>query len=47
MATVHETAIIGSGVSFGEQSRREQTAVVEFRGGRVHGFEVPASDSLD
>ena len=38
---------LGSGVSFGERPRREQRAVVEFRGGRVYGFEVPASDSLD
>lgn len=35
---------LGTGVTFGERSRREQAAVVEFRAGRVHGFEVPAPD---
>ena len=33
---------VGSGVSFGERPRREETAVVEFRDGRVHRFERPS-----
>ena len=33
---------LGTGVSVGEQGRREQTAVVEFRSGRVRRFEAVA-----
>ena len=35
---------LGTGVSFGEGSRRQDTAVVEFRGGRVHRLEMRAPD---
>lgn len=33
---------LGTGVSVGDRARREEKAVVEFRSGRVHRFEVPA-----
>jgi len=33
---------LGTGFAVGDRARREEQAVVEFRSGRVHGFEVPA-----
>ena len=33
---------VGTGVTLGERSHREEKAVVEFRDGRVHQFRMPA-----